>query len=83
VQVLIRGSVVLNLCLVLYLSLSAGWNLSSSTQHLNAPYARDIQFFGKRLFIVYWRSHPDPAFDVNAGPNPAFALMRIRIQLFT
>ena len=54
VQVLVRGSVLLNLCLVLYLSLSAGWNFSSSTQALNAPYARDIQFFGKGYRSLVW-----------------------------
>jgi hypothetical protein len=52
-QVLVRGSVLLNLCLVLYLSLSAGWNLSSSTLSLSAPYARDIQFFGKQFTSFY------------------------------
>lgn len=48
-KVLFRCSLVLNLCLFLYLSLLAGWNgsssSSSSSNHPTAPYARDIQVF--------------------------------------
>ena len=50
-QLLIRLSIVLNLCLLLYLSLSAGWNITASTSAPSLPYGRDIlnQYFGKPL----------------------------------
>ena len=48
-QLLIRLSIVLNLFLLLYLSLSAGWNITSDTSAPSLPYSRDIlnQYFGK------------------------------------
>lgn len=48
-KLLIRLSIVLNLCLLLYLSLSAGWNITASTSAPSLPYGRDIlnQYFEK------------------------------------
>ena len=50
-QLLIRLSIVLNLFLLLYLSLSAGWNLSSDSSAPSLPYGRDIlnQYFGETV----------------------------------
>jgi len=48
-KLLIRLSIVLNLFLLLYLSLSAGWSLTSDTSAPSLPYGRDIlnQYFEK------------------------------------
>jgi len=48
-KLLIRLSIVLNLFLLLYLSLSAGWSLTSDTSAPSLPYGRDIlnQYFDK------------------------------------
>eukprot|EP00090_Calanus_glacialis_P024135 TRINITY_DN3746_c0_g1_i1.p1 TRINITY_DN3746_c0_g1~~TRINITY_DN3746_c0_g1_i1.p1 ORF type:complete len:469 (-),score=132.26 TRINITY_DN3746_c0_g1_i1:129-1535(-) len=48
-KLLIRLSIVLNLFLLLYLSLSAGWNITSDTSAPSLPYSRDIlnQYFEK------------------------------------
>jgi len=48
-KLLIRLSIVLNLCLLLYLSLSAGWNLTSGSSPPSLPYGRAIlnQYFDK------------------------------------
>lgn len=50
-KLLIRLSIVLNLFLLLYLSLSAGWNLSSDSSAPSLPYGRDIlnQYFEKSI----------------------------------
>eukprot|EP00092_Neocalanus_flemingeri_P033251 GFUD01036158.1.p1 GENE.GFUD01036158.1~~GFUD01036158.1.p1 ORF type:complete len:478 (-),score=118.43 GFUD01036158.1:172-1605(-) len=48
-KLLIRLSILLNLCLLLYLSLSAGWNMTASSSAPSLPYSRDIlnQYFEK------------------------------------